>query len=32
MNRSLGQICEALDTSFVSKRARNEKKKKMASL
>ena len=28
LNKSLGQICEALDTSFVSKRARSEKKKK----
>ena len=29
LNKSLGQICEALDTSFLSKRTRSEKKKQV---
>jgi hypothetical protein len=28
LNKSLEQICESLETSFVSRRARSEKKKK----
>lgn len=32
LNKSLGDICNSLDNSFVSKRARNNKRKKSCQI